>query len=59
MDPEFSPEHRQWIADHAEVLTEGYATTAAHRDGADYHWVCAVCFDDFRNRFGWRAVDAP
>jgi hypothetical protein len=24
-----------------------------------YHWVCRVCFDDFRERFGWIVVGDP
>jgi hypothetical protein len=39
-----------------EVLTEGYATTAEHPRGADYYWICPKCFDDFAERFRWRAV---
>jgi hypothetical protein len=56
MDPDFSPEHRRFIEQHPEVLTEGYATTAEHPNGADYYWVCARCFGDFAGRFGWRVV---
>jgi hypothetical protein len=56
MDPDFSPEHRRFIAEHPEVRTEGYATTAAHPDGADSHWVCEACFSDLAGRFGWRLV---
>src|SRR5919202_6889637 len=38
IDPDFSPQHRAFIAEHPQVLTEGYATTAAHPHGADSHW---------------------
>jgi hypothetical protein len=31
-----------------DVLTEGYVTT----DGSQ-HWICAECFEDFRDRFAW------
>ncbi len=41
-----------------DALSEGYATTAEHPRGADYHWVCPSCFDDFAAMFGWRVVDA-
>jgi hypothetical protein len=34
MDPDFSDEHRRFIAAHPDVLTEGYTTTPATR-----HWV--------------------
>jgi hypothetical protein len=57
MDPAFSPAHKQWIDEHPEVLTEGYATTASQPQGADYHWVCPSCFDDFRDRFKWHLAE--
>jgi hypothetical protein len=31
----------------------GYATTAEHEHGADAHWICAVCYDELREAFGW------
>jgi hypothetical protein len=40
------------------ILTEGYTTTAEHQHGADYHWICPACFDDFVESFGWRVVSA-
>ncbi len=57
MDPDFSPEHKRWVGEHPDVLTEGYATTASHPQGADYFWVCPTCFEDFRDRFGWHLSD--
>jgi hypothetical protein len=56
MDPDFSPAHRRQVEEHAEVLTEGYATTEEHARGADCHWVCPACFDDFALELGWRVV---
>lgn len=56
MDPNFSDQHRKHIAEHSDVLTEGYTTTASHQHGADYHWICPTCFEDFAERFGWQAV---
>jgi hypothetical protein len=41
---------------HPDVLTEGPTTTTSHEQGADYHWICKPCFDDFAERFGWRVV---
>ena len=38
----------------ADVLTQGFTTTAEHPRGADYHWVCEPCFRDFAEEFGWR-----
>jgi hypothetical protein len=58
MDPDFSEAHRRFIEEHPEVLTEGYATTAEHEGGADGHWVCRPCFDDFADLFEWRVVRA-
>ncbi len=40
MDPTFSPASREQVAADPEILTEGYTTTAAHSNGADYHWIC-------------------
>jgi hypothetical protein len=40
-----------------DARIEGYATTADHPKGADYHWICPACFDDFAEMFGWRVVD--
>lgn len=54
MDPNFS----EVIDEHADVLTEGYTTTADHARGAEYHWVCKPCFDDFADLFRWRVVAA-
>ena len=56
MDPEFSPEHRKFIEDNADVRTEGYTTTDEHPQGADFWWICDTCFTDFLERFRWRVV---
>ena len=56
MDPEFSLEHYGFIAEHPQLLTEGYATIGAQPDGADTYWVCEACFSDFAERFRWRLV---
>jgi hypothetical protein len=56
MDPDFSETHHQYIAEHPDVLTDGYTTTASHEQGADSHWICKPCFDDFADRFAWRDV---
>ena len=48
LDPSFSDEHRAFIAEQPEVLTQGYATTG--------HWVCESCMSDFTEEFGWSAV---
>lgn len=37
MDPATSEAHRTFVKEHPEVLTEGYATTAEHEQGAEYH----------------------
>ena len=58
MDPEFSEAHRQHIAEHPDVFTEGYTTIAEHEQGAEYHWICKPCFDDFVDRFQWRIVES-
>lgn len=56
MDPTFSEKHRQLVETHPEHQTEGYATTDAHPQGAEYHWVCTMCWDDFAEEYGLRLV---
>jgi hypothetical protein len=54
MDPNFSDAARRFIEEHPDVLTEGYTTTAENERGADYHWVCKQCYEDFADLFEWR-----
>jgi hypothetical protein len=51
MDPDFSAEHRTFIADHPEVLTTGY-TTADQR-----HWLCPPCAADFADELQLHLVE--
>src|SRR5688500_8893495 len=37
----------------ADVVHEGYATTAAFVRGCDYEWVCVPCFQLFRHEMQW------
>ena len=39
-------------ADWPGILREGYT------DALDYHWICASCFSDFRDRFRWNLDEA-
>ena len=60
----YRPYSESWDHDHCEFcwaklgdggpLTEGYTTTDAHPNGAEYHWVCEACFRDFADELGWR-----
>jgi hypothetical protein len=60
VDPEFSRAHARLRRDDADVLTEGYAALATGPEGEDdYHWVCDRCYEDFRERFGWRIAAPP
>jgi hypothetical protein len=37
------------------VLAAGYSALGRGPQGEDdYHWVCDVCFADFRERFDWK-----
>ena len=60
---DWHPPRPDWDHDHCEfcwakfagpeqhdVLHAGYTTADRHR------WVCPQCFEDFRERFGWRAA---
>jgi len=59
MDPNFSEAHRRFIEEHDNVLSEGYTTIDEHPRGADYHWVCAQCVEDFVEEFELRVDDGP
>jgi hypothetical protein len=42
----------------AGTLHSGYSVLGAGPAGQDdYSWVCAICFEDQRDRFGWTVVD--
>jgi len=38
----------------ADIIHEGYATTAEFVRGADYNWICVPCFEQFRDIMEWR-----
>jgi hypothetical protein len=57
MDPDFSEEHRRFIEEHPDVLTEGYTTSTEHVRGAGWHWICPRCVEDFADEFGWQIVE--
>ena len=38
------------VEERPDVLHEGYCTLN------EYHWICADCFEDFKERFDWRVV---
>lgn len=59
MDPGFSDAHRRFIEEHEDVLTEGFTTTDEHKKGADWHWVCPTCAEDFAGEFGLRLQGGP
>ena len=35
----------------ADTLQEGYATTDTR------HWICSICFADFKDRFNWALAE--
>jgi hypothetical protein len=37
----------------ADVVHEGYATTAEFVRGAEYEWACVSCFEAFSEAMGW------
>jgi hypothetical protein len=60
----YRPYRSGWEHDHCEFcgtkfslsdgdLHSGYATED------HYHWVCAPCFEDFREEFGWAVNEWP
>jgi hypothetical protein len=41
------------------TLHSGYSVVGAGPAGQDdYSWICAVCFEDLRERFGWNVLEA-
>ena len=38
------------LKEHCDSLKEGYATLD------DYRWICPMCFEDFKNLFGWEVA---
>ena len=50
MDPTYSDEHRQHIAQNPEILTEGYTTDEEGGPSRSDCWICPKCFDDFREQ---------
>ena len=57
----YQPYRDDWEHDHCAFCwkkfsdpdDEGYTTTEQDPTGANYHWVCTSCFEDFKQRFGW------
>ena len=61
----YAPDSDSWEHDHCEfcwakfmaeaspdVLQEGYATED------NYHWICEQCFEDFKDLFQWKVMQA-
>jgi hypothetical protein len=42
--------------DHEHVLKGGYTTCADYVHGAEYEWICPICFADFKEQMGWSEV---
>jgi hypothetical protein len=40
------------VEDQPDAVHEGYCTLD------EYRWICDECFEDFKERFGWRVVPA-
>lgn len=55
MDPDFSEDHRRFVAEHPDVLTAGYTTATCKPQRASRHWVCEPCMSDFATEFAWTA----
>jgi len=63
----YAPPRQSWNHDHCDFcgekfMVEGTAGTlhAGYTTEDAYYWICPVCFDDFRELFGWtvtRALD--
>ena len=40
------------VGEYPDALHLGYATED------DYHWICNQCYEDFREQFEWKVVQA-
>jgi hypothetical protein len=40
------------VEDYPDVLHDGYSTED------QYHWVCATCFEDFKEKFQWDVANS-
>jgi hypothetical protein len=38
----------------SEIRVEGYATVDMPDRPDHYFWICKRCFEDFKDKFGWR-----
>src|SRR5690349_10481821 len=57
IDPAFSEDHAALARADDTIQTEGYAGLGTGPERQDeYHWVCASCFGDFRDRFAWQVA---
>lgn len=59
----YSPSRPDWDHDHCAFCGAKFAAAAIPGALADgfttpnrAHWICATCFDDFRERFGWSLI---
>jgi hypothetical protein len=60
MDPTFSEDSAEFIADNPDVLTVGFGVQGRSPSGGtedDYWWVCPQCVADFAQRFDCVLVD--
>lgn len=61
----WSSSRPDWDHDHCEFCWETFAEAGVPRSLAEgfatedgIHWICATCFADFRERFGWSLAEA-
>lgn len=58
------PDNPDWDHDHCEfcgakftLRTEEGAVNKGYATLDDYRWICSTCFEDFRERFGWKVIE--
>ena len=60
----YRPYRPGWEHDHCEFCGAKFSCHEGDRKSGystedGYHWVCAECFADFRDEFGWELGDDP
>lgn len=60
-----NPENPDWDHDHCAFCWQEFCTDvtcdslkAGYCTEDEYYWICPQCFEDFKDRFGWRVVEA-
>ena len=58
LDPAYSPSHAETLRDKPDDCSDaGYTNVGEPDRPAGEWWICAQCFADFNDEFGWHVVE--